>query len=80
MTHGRKQDASEITVPSPCARTLNGDMLADMQRMIKKALSEGMIFSSRARGKGKEREVLPEFPGLEFHWRSRVMAGLLEFV
>lgn len=33
--------------PEPYARTLNGDTRSDMQRMIKKALSEGAIFRSK---------------------------------
>lgn len=33
--------------PGPCARTLNGDMPSDMQKMIKKMLSEETIFRSK---------------------------------
>jgi len=33
--------------PGPYARTLNGDTRSDMQRMIKKALSEETIFRSK---------------------------------
>lgn len=46
-THGRKTGCRVDNCPGPCARTLNGDMRRDMQRMIKKALSEGTIFVPR---------------------------------
>lgn len=52
-----KQDAEADNCPGPCARTLNGDMRCDMQRMIKKALSEGTIFVPRDNRKSERCKV-----------------------